>query len=180
MRSAVTVAKLEEFMKRLGRSAKSPGVIYLTGGATALILRIRDQTVDIDIKMDPEPAGAFEAIAELKDALAVNVELASPDQFIPPLPGWNERSALIGTYGKVEFRHYDFYGQALSKIERGNAKDLSDARALVGRDLINPKELERLALSVIVDLIRYPAVEKDDFLLKLKAFLSEYTDGQAS
>src|ERR1051325_4804685 len=95
MRRNVTSAKLEEFMQRLGRGAKSGGVVYITGGATALMLGMREQTVDIDIKLDPEPKGAFEAIAELKDSLEVNVELASPDQFIPPLPGWKERSPLI-------------------------------------------------------------------------------------
>ena len=30
-----------------------------------------------------------------KDTLDVNVELAAPDQFIPALPGWRERSEFI-------------------------------------------------------------------------------------
>src|SRR5437016_12151065 len=91
----VTREKLEAFMTQLGRRATTPGTIYITGGSTALLLGIRDQTIDIDIKLDPEPEGVFEAISDLKNSLDVNVELASPDQFIPPLPGWQERSLSI-------------------------------------------------------------------------------------
>ena len=52
------------------------------GGATAVLLGIRDQTIDIDVKLDPEPAGVFESIARLKEQLHVSVELAAPDQFL--------------------------------------------------------------------------------------------------
>jgi hypothetical protein len=51
---------------------------YLVGGK---------KTIDLDMKADPEPLGFFEAIAELKDSLDTNVELASPDLFIPEVPG---------------------------------------------------------------------------------------------
>jgi hypothetical protein len=30
------------------------------------------------MRMDPEPAGVFEALAALKDELDINIELASP------------------------------------------------------------------------------------------------------
>ena len=62
----------------------------------------------------------FEAIALLQDELDLNVELTVPDQFVPPLPGWRERSPFIARYGEVDFYHYDFYGQALAKIERSH------------------------------------------------------------
>jgi hypothetical protein len=39
----------------------------------------RGTTIDVDLKMSPEPEGAFEAIAALKDELDINVELAAPD-----------------------------------------------------------------------------------------------------
>src|SRR5438270_9677044 len=97
MRRQVDRTNLERFMEELGKRASSRGTVYLTGGSTALLLGFRDQTVDIDIKLDPEPKGAFQAIAELKETLGINVELASPDQFIPPLPGWKERSQWIIT-----------------------------------------------------------------------------------
>src|ERR1051326_1384897 len=121
MRTPLTVEKLNRFMDELGRRSKSPGTIYLTGGSTALLLGVREQTLDVDLKLDPEPQGAFEAIAMLKRELQINVELAAPDQFIPELPDWRDRSSLIKTVGLVQFRHYDYYSQALSKIERGHA-----------------------------------------------------------
>jgi len=42
-------------------------------------------TVDVDMKADPEPSGYFESIASLKNELSLNIELASPSDFIP---GW--------------------------------------------------------------------------------------------
>ena len=98
------------------------GRIYLVGGASAVLLGWRAMTVDVDLKLDPEPIGAFEAIAELKDSLDINIELAAPDQFIPALPGWRERSPFVARHGRVAFHHYDFYGQALGKIERGHRR----------------------------------------------------------
>ena len=43
-------------MSELGRIANAEGKIYFTGGATALLMRWRDTTIDVDIKLDPEPA----------------------------------------------------------------------------------------------------------------------------
>src|SRR5579862_2449415 len=120
MRSAVDPEKLATFMDEIGRAASGRGRVYLVGGSTALLFGIRDQTLDIDIKLDPEPQGIFEAIATLKERLSINVELASPDHFIPPLPGWEERSEFIATSGPVDFYHYDLYGQTLAKILRGH------------------------------------------------------------
>src|SRR5438270_3534470 len=108
MRRKVTVAGLKEFMQELAAAARSPGKVYVTGGATALLLGFREQTIDIDLKLDPEPEGAFEAIALLKNRLNVNVELASPDDFIPADSCWRERSRPIASIGRVEFFHYDF------------------------------------------------------------------------
>lgn len=50
MRRKVTRKTLEEFMRELGAAARSPGKIYFTGGATALLLGFREQTLDVDIK----------------------------------------------------------------------------------------------------------------------------------
>jgi hypothetical protein len=59
MRRKVTAAGLQEFMRELARAARSSGKVYFTDGATALLLGFREQTIDIDIKLDPEPEGAF-------------------------------------------------------------------------------------------------------------------------
>src|SRR5437764_11331707 len=103
MRQPVTLDTLNRFMEELAAASRSPGKVYFTGGATALLLGFRDQTIDIDLKLDPEPEGAFEAIATLKNRLNVNVELASPDDFIPRTADWRECSRFIDSIGGVEF-----------------------------------------------------------------------------
>src|SRR3989442_3571881 len=108
MRRKVTVQTLKEFMQKFASAARSPGKVYFTGGATVLLLGFREQTIDIDLKLDPEPEGAIEAIAVLKNRLNLNVELASPDDFIPAAGDWRERSRFIALVGRVEFFHYDF------------------------------------------------------------------------
>src|SRR5947208_2214352 len=95
MRGETDRAKLLRFMAALGERVRGEGTIYVTGGATALLYNWRATTIDVDIKPDPEPPGLFEAIATLKEELDINVELASPDQFIPAIPGWRERSLFI-------------------------------------------------------------------------------------
>jgi len=96
--------RVEAFMIGLGRSVRVAGCIYLTGGTTAVLYGWRDVTIDIDLlKADPEPAGLFEAIAQLKNELDVKVELARPDEFIPPLLGWRERSLFIAREGSLDF-----------------------------------------------------------------------------
>jgi len=164
-------AKLRRFLAAMGRKATSPGRVYLTGGSTALLLRIRTQTVDIDIKLDPEPGGIFEAIAELKESLGVNVELASPDLFVPALPGWRERSEFIVRFEKVDVYHYDFYGQALAKLSRGHKKDLADVMALRDRGKIRAEKLLDLFEEVRVQFIRYPALNVPDLERRLREFV---------
>src|SRR5437660_1505596 len=148
MRRKVTVERLKQFMDKLAASARSPGKVYFTGGATALLLGFREQTIDIDIKLDPEPEGAFEAIAQLKDQLDLNVELASPDDFIPATSDWREKSPLIASVGRVQYFHYDLALQALSKVERGHDKDINDLRNQV-RGGIGPIDELRRTLSCI-------------------------------
>ena len=105
MRLDADKANLAAFMEALGKRVGGPGTVYLTGGATALLFGWREKTIDIDIKAEPEPPGFFEAIAELKDTLDTNVELASPDLFIPEVPGWRDRSQLIQRAGEENFHH---------------------------------------------------------------------------
>jgi hypothetical protein len=142
---------------------RGPGRIYLTDGATAILHGWREMTIDVDLKPDPEPAGLFEAIAALKDELDINVELASPDQFIPPLPGWRERSLFIARHGQLEFFHYDPYAQALSKLQRRHDRDLRDVQSSLRAGLIQTATLRDLFASIQPQLIRYPAIDPASF-----------------
>src|SRR5215469_995344 len=173
MRRKVTVETLRRFMEELAAATQSPGKVYLTGGATALLLGFREQTIDIDLKLDPEPKGAFEAIAGLKDRLDLNVELASPADFIPAVPDWRERSRHITTILGVEFLHYDFALQALAKIERGHVQDLEDAASLVRGGHVTPEELQTHFAQLEPGLLRYPAIDPQQFRNKLEKFLKD-------
>ena len=69
MRNKTERAAIERLMELLGRRARSPGTIYLTGGASAVLLGWREMTLDIDLKLEPEPDGVFAAIREAKEEL---------------------------------------------------------------------------------------------------------------
>jgi hypothetical protein len=176
MRPPVQREKLLSLMEELGRRVTSPGRIYFTGGATALLHGWRPMTVDVDLKADPEPGGLFEAIAVLKDELAVNIELACPSDFIPELPGWRERCLFIASHGKLEFYHYDPYSQALSKIERGHPRDLNDTEAMLRAGLIRKETLIDLFQKIEPQLIRYPALDHASFRTAVIAFCGNDMD----
>ena len=163
MRSKTDKQRVQSFMSLLGRRVRGSGRVYLAGGTTAVLHGWREMTIDIDLKVDPEPPGFFEAIAVLKDELDINVELASPDDFIPALPGWRERSLFIARHGEVDFFHYDPYGQALAKLQRRHDRDLADVNALLRLGLITPERLRELFLAIEPELIRYPAIDATSF-----------------
>jgi len=171
MRGTVDRAKLERFLAELGRRARGPGRVYLTGGATALLHGWRRSTVDIDVKLDPEPAGAFEAIAELKEELDLNVELAAPDQFVPPVPGWRERSVFIARHGSVDFVHFDPLSQALAKLARSHERDLADVDAMLERGLFSAADLSGAVDRIAGDLVRYPGLDAAAFVRRVRAFV---------
>jgi hypothetical protein len=173
MRRKVTQAALKQFMHELAAAARSPGKVYFTGGSTALLLGFRQQTIDIDLKLDPEPTGAFEAIAVLKNRLDLNVKLASPDGFIPGVADWRERSRHIASIGQVEFFHYDFSLQTLAKLERGHSQDLEDAASFVRGGYVSAEELKLRFAQIEPGLLRYPAVDPQQFRTKVEDFLAQ-------
>jgi len=176
MRPPVQIEKLEALMSAMGRTVKSTGRIYLTGGATALLHGWRPMTVDIDLKADPEPGGFFEAIAVLKDSLAVNIELACPSDFIPELLNWRERCLFIAHHGMLDFYHYDPYSQALSKLERRHSRDLTDVAAMLRSGLIRRDLLFQQFLLIEPQLIRYPALDPASFRLSVEQFCYDLPD----
>ena len=160
-------------MRRLGQAATAPAKIYLTGGATAVLFGWRETTIDVDLKIIPESDDIYRALPALKEELRLNVELASPDLFIPALPGWESRSLFISREGKVDWFHYDPYGQALAKIERGHERDRGDVGEFIRQGLVNPPELRKLFAQVTPDLIRYPAIDSKAFAQKVEQALSQ-------
>ena len=176
MRPPVDRPRLQQFLDELDRAATGPGRVYLCGGATALLLGWRLSTVDVDLQFDPEPRGVFEAIAHLKNRLNLNVEIAGPADFVPPLPGWRDRCVLISTKRNIAFFHYDPYTQALSKLARGHDKDMRDVAAMVQASLVEPATLLTLFMKAKGALIRYPRLEP----AHLEARVREWVDAAAT
>jgi hypothetical protein len=112
---------------------------------------------------------ALRSLPAIKEELRINVELAAPHHFVPELPGWRERSRYIGCEGELHFHHYDFYAQALSKIERGHAQDVEDVDMMFARGLVDGEELLRLFARVEPELYRYPALDPKSLRRKVEA-----------
>ena len=150
-------------MRAFGARATQDACVYFTGGTTAVLMGWRDTTIDIDMRFTPELDELFRALPALKEELQINIELASPSDFIPHLPGWEERCEYIGREGKVTFYHYDPYSQALSKIERGHSQDLKDVEAMLQKGLLERQKLLSLYQSIEPQLYRYPAIDPLSF-----------------
>lgn len=168
MRPPVDAARIREFAHRLGRVAPGRTRIYLTGGATAVLEGWRASTIDVDVRFEPEADVLLRELVVLKDRLGINVELASPPDFIPELPGWRERSPLVFRDGNVDVHHFDPYSQALSKVERGFAHDVADVQQMFDRGLIEPDRLAELYEAIEPQLYRYPAIDAAAFRRKLR------------
>lgn len=179
MRGEADQAKIERFMSQLGQRVQGGGKIYLTGGATAVLEGWRGMTIDVDLKAEPEPAGFFEAIAGLKESVDINVELAAPDDFIPSLPGWQDRSRFISRHGRLDFYHYDPYSQAMAKIERGHERDVGDVAAMIQRGLVERRRLWILFEAIESELIRYPAIEPKAFRAAVAAICDQASQDRA-
>lgn len=123
MREVADADRIHRLMRALGAEADREGRIYFTGGATAVLLGWRRSTIDVDLRFEPEVDRLLRALPRLKEEHRINIELASPADFIPVPSGWADRSLFIATAGKVSFFHFDPYAQALAKVERSHVQD---------------------------------------------------------
>jgi hypothetical protein len=169
MRRLTDRDRVLRFMHALGAAVREPARVYLTGGSSAVLLEWRATTVDVDVEIEPERDEILRAIAKLKEQLDVNVELASPSQFIPELPGWRDRSRFIAREGPLDFFHYDFYAQALAKLERRHARDLDDVAQMEKLGLIERPRLRELFAAIEPQLYRYPAIDPRAFRAAVEA-----------
>lgn len=163
MRDLTSQGKILEFMRAFGAQARQEVRVYFTGGTTAVLMGWRDTTIDIDMRFNPEADELFRALPTLKEELQINIELVSPSDFIPLLPGWEDRSPHIKREGKVDFYHYDPYSQALAKIERGHSQDLKDVESMFQKGLLEMEKLLSLYQAIEPQLYRYPAIDPRSF-----------------
>lgn len=167
MREIVSSERIERFLVALAQVATVPTTVYLVGGATAVLVGWRESTRDIDLVIRPESDALLRAIPRLKEQLAINVELAAPDHFIPVPKHWEERSPLVKRIGQLTVRHYDFTAQALAKIERSHVRDLADVRAMLAAGLVTAQGLRTAFTEAEPDMYRYPAIDPESYRLSL-------------
>ena len=171
MRPPVDLERLRALARVLGEVAREETTLYLTGGATAVVEGWRPTTVDVDMRLEPESDVLLRRVATAKEELDINVELVSPPDFVPELPGWRERSPFVLREGAVTVRHFDLYSQALSKVERGYARDLEDVAAMVRSGLVDPAQAIALFEQAEASLHRYPAIDPGAFRAKVERAL---------
>src|SRR5262245_52677790 len=163
MREPASSDRLRAFMRALGERARAECRVYFTGGATAVLEGWRQETMDADILIVPDSDQLLQTLPEIKESLRLNVELASPADFIPTLPGWEERSPFIERHGLLSFFHYDFYAQALAKVERGLQKDRMDVQEMMARGRVEPAKAWMLFRRIEASLYRYPDIDPAEF-----------------
>jgi hypothetical protein len=156
MRQRVGQQEIEQFLIQVGRT-RQPGRLYLTGGAALVHRGIRPgQTLDIDIQITLDPANLAAQIAQLKQKMNINIEFASPGDFIPLPTQWEARSAFIKRYDQVDAFYFDWYSLALSKMQRANRQDVVDVQLLVRQGFVDVTELDRLCQDVLNKIGRPP------------------------
>jgi hypothetical protein len=138
MRPNVTKADIESFLKELGRSYRKAGRLYIAGGAALVHMGLRSGTT-MDIAISIEAANEDEMVAAIRrivDQSQINIEFASPGDFIPLPAQWMSQAHFVGRYGSIDVFYFDFYSLALSKISRGSDRDLIDVQLLLRHHLI--------------------------------------------
>lgn len=163
MRQRADRERIQQLMRAFGRAAARDLRVYLVGGTTAVLLGWRASTVDVDFVMRPEDDALLRAIPSLKERLQVNVEMASPADFVPVPAGWEERSPFITQEGRVAFHHFDLYAQALAKVERAHRQDLADVQEMLARRLIEPARALEYFARMEAELHRFPAIHAPAF-----------------
>ncbi len=124
--------------------------------------------MDVDLRLVPDQDGVLRAIPRLKDELSVNVELASPGDFVPLPAGWEERSVPAERGRRLAFFHFDPYSQALAKLERDHARDREDVRAFVTSGLVEPARLLACFDEIEPELFRFPAIDPKGFRARVE------------
>ena len=66
--------RIGDFLRQLGRHAGAGDRVYLTGGATAVLVGWRESTRDVDVRLEGDEDRLLRAIAVLKDRLDVNAK----------------------------------------------------------------------------------------------------------
>lgn len=173
LRPSVDRQTIDHFLTELGRRFHQGGRVYLVGGAALVHAGVRSPssatTQDIDLEV--ASGEMYQTIHQLKQEFNLTVEFASPGDFLPLPHHWRRRSRYAGRYSAIEVCYFDFYSLALSKIARGNSRDLQDVALLLQQQVISLAELDRAAQEVAAQMGRgnYKRLDPNNFLVRYQA-----------
>lgn len=179
MRQDVDLQSIERFLQELGRMVYTSGRIYLSDGTAMVHGQVRGvgaSTADIDLKLDVADENEVEsAIRQLKTRLGINVELASPADFIPLPVAWERMSKFVGRYGSLDVFYFDYVTLALAKIDRASARDIVDVELLAQNGLIQQTELEAALNEILPQLGhgRYFNIDPQVFEQKVRVVIAQ-------
>jgi hypothetical protein len=168
MRPDVDRLKIEQFLTELGRRFRQSGRLYLVGGAALVHAGIRPgiSPVTQDIDVEIASGDMYQIIGQIKQQLNLNVEFASPGDFIPLPKNWQQFSRFVARYGKVDVFYFDFTSIALSKIDRSSARDIQDVILLIQSNTITLQQLDQAAQEIAAQMGKgaYKRLDSQAFL----------------
>lgn len=146
MRDYAERARIERFLGVLGRRLRLPIRLYLVGGSVIVDMGLREATLDVDYVAqsdDPLALEEFERLLpQLKNELGINVEPASPADFIPVPRDVLDRSTYVRSYGNVHVYYYDLPSTIISKAARGAERDFNDIEAVIRAGALSWDDVE--------------------------------------
>jgi hypothetical protein len=174
-REEATRERIAAFLHELGRRFSGRGALYLAGGSMLVYEGFRPRTVDVDYRIEltaGDDSQFIQALRAAQRAVNLNIEPASPADFIPLPSGWRERSRFLTQEGGLAVYAFDLLSTALAKIERGQERDIDDVLALCRTGALGVKQIaqafEEIAPRIETEAL--PRITEQDFRRKVEAF----------
>ena len=175
-RDDATRGSIDAFLHELGRRFTGRGALYLAGGSMLVYQGFRPRTLDIDYRIElsaGDDTQFIQALRATQRVVQLNVEPASPADFIPLPAGWRERSRFLVQEGGITVYAFDPLSTALAKIERGQERDIDDVLALCRSGVLNADQIAQgfEEISVRIETEALPRITEQDFRRKIVAFM---------
>src|SRR2546425_12199802 len=105
LRQAVNRERITLLLREVGQRYHRPARLYLVGGTSLVFEGYRERTLDVDLTIEVSADGHGELIRALQEimlALDMNIEEASPGDFIPLPAGHADRHIFVGRSGSLQ------------------------------------------------------------------------------
>jgi hypothetical protein len=116
--------RLTQFLDLLGRRLRRPTRFYLVDGSVLIDLRLRPTTLDIAHAAEADEPIALseleEAIRSLRQQLDLNIEPASPADFLPVPASALSQSQFVRQHGPLSVYYYLLPTHVIAKVARGS------------------------------------------------------------